>query len=338
MSDPDPIDDPGHTSRPSRPGPALVWGLVMTVALAGAAATTLTARTGSREVVASSIDTATADRLERELRRLASERDALAGRLAQIERGVGELKIAAARAASDPVATGSISHASPPQKAPTPAVEPPLQPKEEARRETPAAPIPQAPATDRAAPQEAQAPAAQPSPPPSAPEPSPSAEPKPSISAATQAPEPKLPMPAPTPHDSKSMAAAPAPAAAPVPPSASSRIAAALARTSEAPPPAGEPLQILPAPQAAGGFAIAIGWDRSVEGVRRRWSNLSWRYPRSLAGLAPRARSNRSGEAFELLAGPFASQSEAAKACASLAANGVPCNTTALGGEPIDRS
>ena len=85
--------------------PALVWGLLMTTAIAGAAATVWL---GSRSPL-SSVAVARADvSFRRDVARLTAERAALAGRLASLERGVGELKLAQ-RGVSDPVSTGSIS-------------------------------------------------------------------------------------------------------------------------------------------------------------------------------------------------------------------------------------
>lgn len=89
--------------------PALVWGLLMTTAIAGAAATVWL---GSRHSQTSAAVARRDDTLHREVARLSAERQALAARLALLERGVGELKLAQ-RGVADPVSTGAISRSAP---------------------------------------------------------------------------------------------------------------------------------------------------------------------------------------------------------------------------------
>lgn len=103
-------DDGAISDRRFAPAaPALVWGLLMTTAIAGAAATVWL---GSRSPEMSVADARADQALRREVARLSAERDALSGRLASLERGVGELKLAQ-RGVTDPVSTGSISRAVP---------------------------------------------------------------------------------------------------------------------------------------------------------------------------------------------------------------------------------
>ncbi|MFD1704992.1 SPOR domain-containing protein [Methylopila henanensis] len=188
-----------------RVAPATAWGFVMAAAVVCAAVTVWRAPAGSQTRLVATLDGAAVDALGREVKRIGAERDELAQRLARLERGVGEMRIAMAAA---PETTGSIG--------------------------------------------------------------------------------------------------------APTPQAASGRPAA---------------------------FAIAFGPEATVEAARRRWNALAGRYPRALSALAARTvkRGSTSG-AVELIAGPFATAADAARACADLLADGVPCDTTAYTGEPIGRS
>lgn len=86
----------------------------------------------------------------------------------------------------------------------------------------------------------------------------------------------------------------------------------------------------------SGTFALSLGPDVSVEAVRRRWAALVARYPQSLAQLTGRAAKGQDGQgAYDLVAGPFATRSEAERACATLADQGFPCDTTVFAGEPL---
>jgi hypothetical protein len=94
-----------------------------------------------------------------------------------------------------------------------------------------------------------------------------------------------------------------------------------------------------PAAAAKGGaFAVSLGPDANIDAVRRRWTALAARHPGVLAKLSPRAlRSEVGAGVFELVAGPFASAADAGRACASLAEEGLACDTTSYAGEPIAR-
>lgn len=98
------------------------------------------------------------------------------------------------------------------------------------------------------------------------------------------------------------------------------------ARPAPAPAPA-------PGPQA---FGLDLGPDLTIEAVQRRWLALSNRNPQ-LARLAPRARRTKAGDGLDLIAGPFQTASDAARACSSLADQGFACDTTTYAGEPLPR-
>lgn len=85
--------------------PTVIWGAVMAAALAAAGATVWRAPAGPS--VDQALQAAAEDRaLKREVGRLAAERDQLAGRLASLERGLGEVKLA--QRSVEPETTGSI--------------------------------------------------------------------------------------------------------------------------------------------------------------------------------------------------------------------------------------
>jgi len=84
--------------------PAVIWGALMVVALAAAGATAWTARGAPTERL---IAADGSQELRRNLRELTAQRDELAERVARLERGLGELKLAA-RAGASPEVTGSI--------------------------------------------------------------------------------------------------------------------------------------------------------------------------------------------------------------------------------------
>lgn len=96
-------DESASERRLSPVAPALIWGLVMAASVGCAGFTVWRASNlPEQRLIAAGEDVA----IKRDMARLGAERDALAGRLAALERGVGELKIA--QRASDPDTTGSI--------------------------------------------------------------------------------------------------------------------------------------------------------------------------------------------------------------------------------------
>lgn len=103
----DPIPDPYDVvHRLDRPTPPMVWGVVMAAALAAAGFAAF--RGAGHEGAMAEASAQQVERLEREVRRIAAERDDLSRRMASLERGVGELKIAAI-AQRPPDTTGSIA-------------------------------------------------------------------------------------------------------------------------------------------------------------------------------------------------------------------------------------
>lgn len=90
--------------------PAVVWGALMAVALIGAGATVVRSHQVAKEerLISASSDAS----LQRDVARLVGERDALAGRLASLERSFGAMKFAS-QASSAPETTGSVGRSKP---------------------------------------------------------------------------------------------------------------------------------------------------------------------------------------------------------------------------------
>lgn len=92
----------------------------------------------------------------------------------------------------------------------------------------------------------------------------------------------------------------------------------------------------LPAPVAPGGGAVGvqIGAGPSIDAVRLTWSLLNDRHKATLKALEPRIVATEGGN-YQLVAGPFASDADAAKACATLRQRGVPCRPAEFKGDAL---
>ncbi|RXF75025.1 SPOR domain-containing protein [Hansschlegelia zhihuaiae] len=112
------------------------------------------------------------------------------------------------------------------------------------------------------------------------------------------------------------------------------------ARNAQAPETTGSVARVvttIPEPRP-GGFALSLGPDVSIDAVRRRWSALVGRHPQVLARLSPRAqRSQATPGLYDLVAGPFPNRTDAERACATLAEQGLACDTTTYAGDPVGR-
>lgn len=89
------------------------------------------------------------------------------------------------------------------------------------------------------------------------------------------------------------------------------------------------------ATQAVRGIEIADA--DSLDSLRSRWHALSNQHAGALKQLEPRYRISASGggNPFTLLAGPFQSTADAAKACAQLRAGGVACKVSDYSGNGL---
>ncbi len=102
----------------------------------------------------------------------------------------------------------------------------------------------------------------------------------------------------------------------------------AAARRAE-PAPAAASVQ--PTPPAA---AILLARGPSLDALRLSWSLLNERHKSSLGSLEPRVVTTEPGT-HQLVAGPFASAADAAKACAALKSRGVTCQPAEFKGEGL---
>jgi hypothetical protein len=86
-------------------------------------------------------------------------------------------------------------------------------------------------------------------------------------------------------------------------------------------------------------FAIDLGGDMSIDGLRARWANVKGNHGAMLEGFRPLVsvkEGNRPGTVeLRLIAGPVSNAGDAAKVCANLQAKGVACRTTEFDGQKL---
>ena len=129
----------------------------------------------------------------------------------------------------------------------------------------------------------------------------------------------------------------------------------AAARPAVVPPtPAQEPMQIHASQQTAAisatqparesvatrtEFAVDLGSEPNMDGLRARWNNLRGNHGPVLSALRPLVsvrEGNRAGSVeLRLIAGPLANAGDAARTCASLQAKGVNCQTAVFDGQRL---
>ena len=129
----------------------------------------------------------------------------------------------------------------------------------------------------------------------------------------------------------------------------------AAARPAVVPPtPAQEPMQVHASQQTAAisatqparesaatrtEFAVDLGSEPNMDGLRARWSNLSGNHGTVLSTLRPlvsvREGSRPGSVELRLIAGPLANAGDAARTCASLQAKGVNCQTAVFDGQRL---
>lgn len=100
-------DERVEESRFAPASPAVIWGALMIAALAGAGASLWRAPGAGPTIAAEAAEIT----VRRDLARLTAERDALATRVAALERGLGEVRLA--QRAAEPDVTGSIGRGAP---------------------------------------------------------------------------------------------------------------------------------------------------------------------------------------------------------------------------------
>jgi|GEM_PF-1649674 len=140
------------------------------------------------------------------------------------------------------------------------------------------------------------------------------------------------------------------PPAAPVPPSAPKAVAresapreaaktAPIATGAIAPPAAPVAFGAAKVTQPPPGrtLGIELSGGESLEALRLGWEQLTRQHAQVLAGLSPRYRTALQGEEqpLRLVAGPFASQADANRACAQLRSKQVACRVGAYTGNAL---
>ena len=86
-------------------------------------------------------------------------------------------------------------------------------------------------------------------------------------------------------------------------------------------------------------FALDLGGDATMEGLRARWTDLQGSQGQALTGLRPlvsvQEGRQRGGVELRLIAGPFANAATAARTCAVLQTQGVSCQTAVFDGQRL---
>jgi hypothetical protein len=262
-------------------------------------------------------------RLNDALRALAAERERLAARVDQLERSVGDI-------------TASVNSVKE-RAAPIPAN---AQPEAKPATVSPATPIPAVTAE----------PTEQPSPPTPRGAIAQSAPPA-SIQATAPPPavelEPAKPSPFFRPSGPGQLGARPPPApkAVKVNPPPPPQISPPIVAATKGPPT--QVAQIMPPANLPGAdsgtnkteFAIDLGGDMSIDGLRARWANIKGNHGAALAGMRPlvsvREGAKPGTVELRLIAGPVANAGDAAKVCANLQTKGVACRTTEFDGQKL---
>ncbi len=262
-------------------------------------------------------------RLNDALRALSAERERLAARVDQLERSVGDIT-ASVNSVKErtPVPTNAQLEAKP-------APVSPAAPIAAVKAEQPAAPI--APATPPGAIAQSAPPA--------------------SVQAAAAAVEElEQAKPSPIPRATRpgqiSVRPPPAPKAvksnpSPPPPQISPPQIAA----TKGPPTQVAAIMPTASPPIAGSgankteFAIDLGGDMSIDGLRARWANIKGNHGAALEGLRPlvsvREGAKPGTVELRLIAGPVANAGDAAKVCAGLQTKGIACRTTEFDGQRL---
>jgi type IV secretory pathway VirB10-like protein len=86
-------------------------------------------------------------------------------------------------------------------------------------------------------------------------------------------------------------------------------------------------------------FAIDLGGEKTIDGLRARWASLKGNHGGALNGLRPimsvKDGSKPGTVELRLVAGPFKNAADAARTCARLQATGVPCLPTVYDGQRL---
>jgi hypothetical protein len=263
-------------------------------------------------------------RLNDALRALGAERERLAARVDQLERSVGDI-------------TASVNTVKE-RAVPAPAN---VQPEAKPTATSPAQPIPAIaaePTEQQSAPTTPRGAIAQSAPPASVQ----AAAPPPAVELEPTKPSTLL---RPSGPGQLGTRPPPAPKAVRTSPPPSAQVLSPPAAASKGPPT--QVAQIMPPANLPGAdsgankteFAVDLGGDMSIDGLRARWANIKGNHGAALEGLRPLV-SVREGPKpgtveLRLIAGPVANAGDAARVCAGLQTKGVACRTTEFDGQRL---
>ncbi len=260
-------------------------------------------------------------RLNDALRALSAERERLAARVDLLERSVGDITASVNSVKDRPAPANAQLDVKPTPVSPAPAI-----PAVAAEPVDPP-PLPAAPPgaiRQSAPPASIQA---------AAPPPAELEQAKPEVASRAMRPPKVETRPAPLP---KTVKTNPPPPALTPPPQA---------MAAKGPPTQVAQIMPPPIPPAADSgaskteFAIDLGGDMSIDGLRARWANIKGNHGAMLEGMRPLV-SVREGVKpgtveLRLIAGPVANAGDAAKVCANLQTKGVACRTTEFDGQKL---
>jgi SPOR domain len=120
------------------------------------------------------------------------------------------------------------------------------------------------------------------------------------------------------------------------PPKPDARATAAAAKAAGANPvKTGGLPEAVPAATARRQAGLLVASGPSLDAMRLSWSVLSQNHGGALGPVEPRVQQAGDGSIFQLIAGPYASDADAAKACSSLRARGVTCRMADFGGAAL---
>jgi hypothetical protein len=86
-------------------------------------------------------------------------------------------------------------------------------------------------------------------------------------------------------------------------------------------------------------FAVDLGGEKTVDGLRARWASLRGNHGTTLEGFRPviHVKDGQKPGTVELrlIAGPIPNAAAAARVCAKLQTSGVPCSPTVFDGQRL---
>ena len=96
-----------------------------------------------------------------------------------------------------------------------------------------------------------------------------------------------------------------------------------------------EPTAKQPAAVRQKDYGVRLSSANTLEELRLSWSTLNEAGGEVLAPLKPRYQKGAGNAPYQLVAGPFKSEADAARACQALAQKGLSCAPTSFAGQGL---